>query len=255
MPHSHDDVGWIKTIDEYYTGFEGRRSHARVEQIFEQVVFHLQQNQDRRFTFVEMKYFYMWYTRQNKQMKEEVKALIQNGQLEFTMGGWTANDEACPNYEDIINNMYIGHGFLKREFGVTPKVAWMIDSFGHTQANAALFADMGFEAMFIGRVDYQVRDQLKRDKSLIFLWRPLSKHFGMQKQILTQATMHGYSFPDGFKLDERLDDDGPVQPDKTLANYNAEAKAVKLINYVTEVLATQKSTQNVMLMWGDDFAF
>jgi hypothetical protein len=72
----------------------------------------------------------------------------------MTMGGWSATDETCPNYEDIINNMYIGHGFLKREFGISPKVAWMVDSFGHTQANAALFTDMGFEALFIGRVDY-----------------------------------------------------------------------------------------------------
>jgi alpha-mannosidase len=70
------------------------------------------------------------------------------------MGGWSATDEACPNYEDIINNMYIGHGFLKREFGITPKVGWMIDAFGHTSANAALFSDFGFEALFIGRVDY-----------------------------------------------------------------------------------------------------
>ena len=53
--------------------------------------------------------------------------------------------------------MYIGHGFLKREFGITPKIAFQLDPFGHTQANAALFSDMGFEAMFIGRVDYQVR--------------------------------------------------------------------------------------------------
>lgn len=132
IPHTHDDVGWTKTIDEYYTGFEGKKSHARVEQILDQVVFHLQQNPDRRFTYVEMKYFYMWYTRQDQPTKDIVKQLVQNGQLEITQGGWSATDEACPNYEDIINNMYIGHGFLKREFGVSPKIAWMLDSFGHT---------------------------------------------------------------------------------------------------------------------------
>ena len=204
---------------------------------------------------MEMKFFYMWYTRQETATKEIVKQLIQSGQLEITMGGWSATDEACPNYEDIINNMYIGHGFLKREFGISPKIAWMIDSFGHTQANAALFSDMGFEALFMGRVDYQVKEQMKKDKSMIFLWRPLQKHFGMQKQILTQATLNGYSFPPGFRVDERMDDDGPMQADKTIDNFNAEAKAVKLINYVTEVLATQRNTQNVIILWGDDFSF
>jgi hypothetical protein len=32
--------------------------------------------------------------------------LIKNGQLEITMGGWSANDEANPSYEDIIMNMH-----------------------------------------------------------------------------------------------------------------------------------------------------
>ena len=67
--------------------------------------------------------------------------------------------------------------------------------------------------------------------------------------------MKDYLFPPGFVYDERTDEDGPVQKDKTLDNYNAEAKAVKLINHVTDVLTVQKNTQNVMLMWGDDFAF
>lgn len=164
--------------------------------------------------------------------------MIQNGQLEITQGGWSANDETCTNYEDIINNLYIGHGFLKREFGISPKIAFLLDEFGHTQANAAIYSDMGFEAMFIGRVDYQVRAQMKKDKSLIFLWRPLMKHFGMQKQILTQATLDGYAFPPGFNLDENKDEDGPLQPDKTIDNYNLESKITKLINHVTEILET-----------------
>jgi alpha-mannosidase len=57
----------------------------------------------------------------------------------------------CTNYEDMINNMIIGHNFLKKEFGVIPRVGWMIDAFGHSSANARLFADFGFDAMFVAR--------------------------------------------------------------------------------------------------------
>jgi len=49
--------------------------------------------------------------------------------------------------------MMKGHQFLKKEFDVTPRVAWLLDSFGHSSANAWLYSDMGLEALFVGRVD------------------------------------------------------------------------------------------------------
>ena len=107
----------------------------------------------RKFTFAEMKYFTMWYERQTKEVKDNVKMLVQEGRVEFVNGGWSASDEACPSYEDMINNMVKGHQFLKSEFGVTPRIGWHIDSFGHSSANARLFSDFGFEALFVARLD------------------------------------------------------------------------------------------------------
>ena len=40
------------------------------------------------------------------------KELVKNGQLEIVNGGWSMNDEACPNYQDIIDNFAIGHRFV-----------------------------------------------------------------------------------------------------------------------------------------------
>ena len=51
------------------------------------------------------------------------------------------NDEAWPYYTQIIENMMIGHKFLKEEFGVSTNIGWHVDPFGHSSANAALFAD------------------------------------------------------------------------------------------------------------------
>jgi lysosomal alpha-mannosidase len=77
--------------------------------------------------------------------------------------------------------MYMGHAFLKKEFCVRPKIGWTIDAFGHSAANAALFADFGFEATFFSRLDEKERDERKNNKGMTFLWRPLSDNFGSQK--------------------------------------------------------------------------
>lgn len=34
------------------------------------------------------------------------------------------HDEACPHYEDMINNMQMGHQFALKEFGVAPRIGW-----------------------------------------------------------------------------------------------------------------------------------
>lgn len=60
-----------------------------------------------------MKFFKMWYDRQTEQKRKQVKMLVKEGRLEFANGGWSSTDEASANYEDMINNMIIGHNFLK----------------------------------------------------------------------------------------------------------------------------------------------
>jgi hypothetical protein len=34
------------------------------------------------------------------------------------------HDEACPIYEDMIENMMIGHKFILDNFGVKPRIGW-----------------------------------------------------------------------------------------------------------------------------------
>ena len=116
---------------------------------------------------------------------------------------------------------------------MTPRVAWLLDSFGHSSANARLYADMGLEALFVGRLDNRDRDKrFDHDHSLNFLWRPFSKHFGDSNQILVNAFKDHYCFPPGFYVDERYDADEPFVSDATLSTFNAYEKANQLINYI-----------------------
>jgi len=73
------------------------------------------------------------------------------------------HDEACPTFDDIINNMLVGHQFALEEFGHKPRVGWSIDPFGHSNSNARLFADMGLEAIFFARIDQLDKEKRKED--------------------------------------------------------------------------------------------
>ena len=64
------------------------------------------------------------------------------------------HDEACPTYSDMIANMAKGHEFIAKNFpGNHPKIGWQIDPFGHSNTNARLFAEIGFDALFFARID------------------------------------------------------------------------------------------------------
>lgn len=82
-----------------------------------------------------------------------MRALVKEGRLEFVNGGWVANDEACPTYDEIITNIMLGHTFLWQTFGVRPKHAWQVDAFGHSSVTPELFVNMGFESIFFARID------------------------------------------------------------------------------------------------------
>jgi len=48
------------------------------------------------------------------------------------------HDEAVTHYIDMIDQTALGHQFLKEEFGVTPRIGWQIDPFGHSAVQAYL---------------------------------------------------------------------------------------------------------------------
>jgi hypothetical protein len=89
------------------------------------------------------------------------------------LGGWVANDEACPVFEEIITNIMVGHEFFYRELKIDPpKTAWLVDSFGHSAGTPELFQKMGFDSIFFSRVNDLEKDNRKQKKELEFIWKP-----------------------------------------------------------------------------------
>lgn len=111
--HSHDDPGWLKTADQYYTGANSSVYLASVQYIFDSVVTELQKDSERHFTFCEISFLSRWYYEQDVKMKEQFKRLVNDGQITIVNGGWVMHDEAAGHYVSMIDQTTLGTSSLR----------------------------------------------------------------------------------------------------------------------------------------------
>ena len=109
VPHTHDDVGWLKTVDQYFIGSNSSLQHAAVSNLITATIAALKRVPERKFIYVEQAFFQRWWRQQNDAMKADVRTLVKNGQLEFINGGWCMHDEATTHYIDMIDQTTLGH--------------------------------------------------------------------------------------------------------------------------------------------------
>ena len=239
--HTHDDPGWLWTLDDYYMGTD--HCKVSVKRILDNMVVSLTNKKDRKFSYVEMSFFKKWYDTQPDKIKEKVKEFIKEGRLEIINGGWVMHDEAGTYYKHLIDNMRIGLKFLKEEFNITPKIGWFIDPFGHSSATSHILSQMNFEKIVLTRIDYLEKQYRIDNHNLEFIYDP----FGLGQNIFTHISYHHYN------------------PRKILRHYPGDKK-IELNDeelkdvcekYYQEMLEERVGyrTNNILLYYGEDFAF
>ncbi|XP_078433957.1 alpha-mannosidase At3g26720-like isoform X2 [Wolffia australiana] len=253
VAHSHDDVGWLKTIDQYYVGSNNSIQGACVQNVLDSVVSALLADKNRRFIYVEQAFFQRWWRQQSDAIKKIVRGLVDSGQLEFINGGMCMHDEASTLYIDMIDQTTLGHRFIEHEFGQIPRIGWQIDPFGHSAVQAYLLSsEVGFDALFFSRIDYQDRIKRKGLKSLEVVWRG-SQTFGSTSDVFTGIFPENYEPPSGFYYE--VNDDSPIiQDDSNLFDYNVEQRVNE---FVAAALFQANITRTNHIMWtmGTDFKY
>jgi len=79
FPHSHTDLGWLSTIEEYFDGENLDFYIGSINNMLTTVVEQLEQDSNKTFTYAEMKFFKMWWDRQNDTKRDNVRKLIHAG--------------------------------------------------------------------------------------------------------------------------------------------------------------------------------
>jgi hypothetical protein len=238
VPHSHDDVGWLKTMDEYF-----EQPPECVKCILDNVIKSLDNNKSRTFVYSEMAFFEKWYRSQSEEVKNKLKQFIKEGRFEFVNGGWVMNDEACPASQDIIDQLRFGLNFLKKEFDYTPKVAWQLDPFGHSKTNTYILSELGYENLVIVRIDYKEKDLRKSTKEMEFIWKPYFSVDQGKSSIFTHIT-HGHYDPDlPFYYEKRH-----------IMKWELREIAAKAFTSFLNIAKAYR-TNNILVLYGDDFKF
>uniref|UniRef100_A0A914W7N2 Alpha-mannosidase n=1 Tax=Plectus sambesii TaxID=2011161 RepID=A0A914W7N2_9BILA len=163
--HSHVDPGWLRTFDQYY--------EEKVKAILTKAVYYLSQEPSLRFIWSEISFLEKWWQNATEHQKASLLKVIKSGQLEITGGAWVMTDEATPYYWASIDNMIEGHQFVVDQLGVRPKTSWSVDPFGHGAMMPYLSHLAGIQKIAIGRVDNDLKAQLREKKLLVFRWRQM----------------------------------------------------------------------------------
>ncbi|XP_055327449.1 lysosomal alpha-mannosidase-like isoform X2 [Paramacrobiotus metropolitanus] len=254
VAHTHDDVGWLKTVDQYYYGAKNDIQQAGVQYILDSVVASLIENSNRKFTYVETAFFWRWWQEQAESTKTAVINLVNNGRLTFTNGAWSMNDEATTHYSSTIENFAWGLRKLNETFGTCgrPTIGWQIDPFGHSRQHATLLSEMAFDGIFLGRIDFQDKAQREANRTMEVIWTT-SPNLGQRSQIFAGILPNGYSPPLHFCFDT-LCHDSPIMDDPRLNDYNVDEKVKSFVDQMHNQ-ATIYATNHLIVTMGEDFNY
>ncbi|XP_063836095.1 lysosomal alpha-mannosidase-like isoform X1 [Ostrinia nubilalis] len=254
VPHTHDDVGWLKTVDQYYYGSRNMIQKAGVQYIIDSVVKELWEDPKRRFIYVETAFFWKWWNLQPDSIKSKVHTLVTEGRLQFVGGAWSMNDEATTYYQSIIDQFTWGLSKLRDTFGAygRPRVGWQIDPFGHSREFASLLAAMGYDGLFLGRIDYQDKRTRQDLNTMEMVWRG-DDSLGKSSDIFTGVLYNTYSPPPGFCFDVLCADE-PIIDDPSSPDYNVDRRVEDFIAYVRNQSEVYR-TNNVIVTMGGDFTY
>lgn len=75
--------------------------------------------------------FYAWVEQIDPAMFEEIRARVAEGRWEIVGGWWIEPDCNIPGGESFVRQALLGQRYFRARFGVTARVGYSIDGFGH----------------------------------------------------------------------------------------------------------------------------
>lgn len=248
IPHTHDDVGWLNTAEEYYNG-KGDLNIS-VKNILSTMVKNLKDDKNRTFVYSEIYFFRKWWEEAaSDEEKNLVREFLKENRLEFVGAGYSMPDEAVTNYIDLIQNMKEGLEFIKDTFPLEQgnvNTAWSIDPFGHSKTFSFLLQKFGFKNFVLMRINSKEKEIRRQRQELEFNWKNKNNS---EDSLFTHILYDDYCPPDDvfpyFYKDYEL----------KMEEKDWEAIAHRMFSYFKTKFVPSYKTNEVMFLYGCDFSF
>ena len=108
-------------------------------------------NPSRTFAAEHVVYWQLLWSEANTTIRNAIRHVVEQGQLELAGGGWVQTDEAITWVGDTIDMFTLGHLWAKSAWNTHAHIGWQADPFGHSATHGSLYASMGMDTFVFGR--------------------------------------------------------------------------------------------------------
>lgn len=231
VPHSHMDIEWFWTEEDLKSTLLPKIWHnGVVPMLHKDVPF----SQDQMLIFQHLK---------DALPKEEWEFVVnaaERGLLEPVGGMYVQPEMQTPCGESLIEQIRIGQGFLKENFGKTATSAWNIDSFGQTHQLPQILLKSGYHSYVFMR-DVEADDNPKDFPSTFYYQSPDGS------KIMTHWLKNTYVFCE-HPEENLLVQTGAI----TVTEENQEEILHNTFASFKDENSVESQTRIALLLWGND---
>ena len=240
LPHTHLDLGWLKTEQRYYVD--------AVKNILDSTVEYLTSHPQDKISYSDIGYVYMWI-KENPENMAKLRKVVDSGQFHITNGGYVLNDFACPVLDDMIANFQYGRKFIQKIGHKLPRSLWSIDQFGISLAVSKIGRDLGYHQHVVNRLSDPLKDYMRKGANDLFNWKLSNENQDFIKTFLLS---------DHYGTSRHLDIDNEfsaVKIDKDMLNKDSYTLPNHILAYLDDVLPhlTYIKSRNILEPFGNDF--
>ena len=176
VPHSHYDVVWAFSKDDYY---------FINEMILTSAIEMIKQSE---FKFlIEQTYLLEMIEQRNPRLFSDIKDAIAAGRIEVADGQYVMPDPMIPAGEVLVREIIFGKRYCKEKFGIDVPVAWAADGFGLNAQMPQIYKKSGYSWLAFRRglpqtVGYRVSEFMWQGldgSEILSHWMPLGYRAGL----------------------------------------------------------------------------